>query len=272
MNALRRNTVTGKGISKRRGVNSGFTLVELLVVIAIIALLMSILMPALRIVREQARSIVCRANVRQLLYAWMMYSDDNDDKLVSGHPSVNGWANAGPGTLEQHKQMVREGLLWPYIKNVDVYHCPSDRRRKVPIHKNAWRTYSIAGGMNGVAAGSWEIIPYTRSTEIKRPGDKYVFLAECDIRGCNMGSWVLFPKRSQWVDPLGVWHRKNSNTLGFADGHVDMHTFRGRGFIEWNLWALYDINKFYFYRTPADDDEWDDFEYMLDHYPYKGLQ
>lgn len=275
MSALRRNTVTGKGITRRKGVNSGFTLVELLVVIAIIALLMSILMPALSAVREQARSIACRSNVRQLLYAWMMYRDENDDKLVNGHTANNCWVAAGNGQPGGDEQACKNGLLWPYIKNVDTYHCPSDKRKKIPAHKYGWRTYSITGGMNGVnPAGAWEIIPYTRYSEIKRPGDKYVFLAESDKRGYNNGSWVLYPRSRQWVDPLGVWHRDNGNTLGFADGHTEMRNFRGRGFIDWNLLALYEPAKFNFFRTPNknDPEEMADFEYMLDHYGYKSLQ
>jgi len=282
MSALRRNPVTEKGISRRKGVNSGFTLVELLVVIAIIALLMSILMPALSAAREQARSIACRANVRQLLYAWMMYRDENDDKLVNGHTANNCWVAAGNGLPGGDEQACKNGLLWPYIKNVDTYHCPSDKRKKIPAHKYGWRTYSITGGMNGVAAaGAWEIIPYTRYSEIKRPGDKYVFLAECDKRGYNNGSWVIGPNPSpkaqyglKWVDPLAVWHRDNGNTLGFADGHTEMRNFRGRGFIDWNLLALYEPAKFNFFRTPNknDPEEMADFEYMLDHYGYKSLQ
>jgi len=56
----------------------GFTLIELLVVIAIIALLMSILMPALARVREQARTIGCLANLRQWNFVAAMYTEDND--------------------------------------------------------------------------------------------------------------------------------------------------------------------------------------------------
>ena len=63
----------------------GFTLIELLVVIAIIAVLMGILMPALRSVRKQAAGSVCLSNQHQLVLAWIMYAQENDDKLVGGH-------------------------------------------------------------------------------------------------------------------------------------------------------------------------------------------
>ena len=59
----------------------GFTLVELLVVIAIIALLMSILMPALSRVKKQARSAACKMNLHQWSLIWSLYCDDNDRKF-----------------------------------------------------------------------------------------------------------------------------------------------------------------------------------------------
>jgi prepilin-type N-terminal cleavage/methylation domain-containing protein len=64
---------------------SGFTLIELLVVIAIIALLMGILMPALRKVREQAMSIVCQSNLRQWGVIFNTYTIDNDGLFMDGH-------------------------------------------------------------------------------------------------------------------------------------------------------------------------------------------
>ena len=62
-------------------VKTGFTLIELLVVIAIIAVLMGILMPALRRVREQGKRMTCRNQVRQQCVALLMYAQQNDNKM-----------------------------------------------------------------------------------------------------------------------------------------------------------------------------------------------
>jgi prepilin-type N-terminal cleavage/methylation domain-containing protein len=60
----------------------GFTLIELLVVIAIIALLLSILMPALQKTKAIAMQIVSTSNLRTLTLCWYLYAEDNDGKLV----------------------------------------------------------------------------------------------------------------------------------------------------------------------------------------------
>ena len=59
----------------------GFTLIELLVVIAIIALLMAVLIPAMNGAREQGKRAVCLNNLKGLVLAWLMYTDDNDSSL-----------------------------------------------------------------------------------------------------------------------------------------------------------------------------------------------
>jgi len=73
---------------------SGFTLIELLVVIAIIAVLMAILIPALRRVRGQARTVKCQANVRQWAQIFSIYISDNDGRFFTGDNSDLGlrWA------------------------------------------------------------------------------------------------------------------------------------------------------------------------------------
>jgi len=62
----------------------GFTLIELLVVIAIIALLMSILMPALQRVKNQAKGVICLERLRQWGVMWKLYCDNNNDRFLSG--------------------------------------------------------------------------------------------------------------------------------------------------------------------------------------------
>jgi hypothetical protein len=175
-------------------------------------------------------------------------------------------------SIELKKEYIKRGRLWPYVKSVDVYRCPSDRRKNSPYHRFAFRTYSIAGGMNGVLDNSWEIRPCKKYTDIRQPANKLVFIAECDPRGYNMGSWVIQPKTRQWVDPFGIWHRDNASTLSFADGHVDMHRWLSRGLVEWNLKALHNPATFAFYRPPQDNEELEDFEFILKAYAYKALQ
>jgi prepilin-type N-terminal cleavage/methylation domain-containing protein len=69
----------------------GFTLIELLVVISIIAVLMAIMMPSLRRVREQARMMGCLSNCRQWNYVTLMYTEDNDGKFYSGLGPIGYW-------------------------------------------------------------------------------------------------------------------------------------------------------------------------------------
>lgn len=97
----------------------GFTLIELLVVIAIIAILAAILFPVFARAREQARKTSCSSNLRQLGLGFAMYSQDYDERFCgiwSGD-----WDQNVP-----NRQINWAPAIYPYIKNKQVYVCPSD--------------------------------------------------------------------------------------------------------------------------------------------------
>lgn len=104
----------------------GFTLIELLVVIAIIAILAAILFPVFAKAREKARQSSCISNVKQIMTAVNMYSQDYDEVL----PCAYTWGYPDPWVFWPHQ-------LEPYIKSWDVYDCPSNPlkgRKNVNYH------------------------------------------------------------------------------------------------------------------------------------------
>ena len=122
----------------------GFTLIELLVVIAIIAILAAILFPVFAQARERARAISCLSNMRQLGLGLKMYNQDYDESYprCSFVGFDNNWRNA----------------VFPYVKSVDVYACPSNpagRRRDGAGAATAPGGKMASGyGMNAIAT-SW---------------------------------------------------------------------------------------------------------------------
>src|SRR5215471_1132094 len=130
--------------SRRVPQRSGFTLIELLVVIAIIAILAAMLLPALGKSKLKAQGVYCMNNHKQLANGWRMYTDDSSDVLpyastihpapdvTSNWPDKYGWSGAHMDFDPNNRanwdpsfdMMVRP--LWPYVKNQNVYKCPSD--------------------------------------------------------------------------------------------------------------------------------------------------
>ena len=107
-------------MSKRKG----FTLIELLVVIAIIAILAAILFPVFAQAREKARQTSCLSNMKQLGISLTMYAQDYD-----GTMPMTSW-ELGKLKAKIHWSY----LVQPYVKNVQIFVCPSDTHPVVPLN------------------------------------------------------------------------------------------------------------------------------------------
>lgn len=243
----------------------GLTLLEVLVVVGVISLLMALLIPALVRVRNQAQGTVCVQNLKTLSFAWLLYKDDNNDRIVGGQVGKypHDWVQRPTGAgsmLERQKEGIRQGTLYRYAgSDVGLYRCPADQRKLIP-GQIAYCSYSIAAGANGE---SWQdaYIQAERYSEILQPATKYIFVEEADPRGWNRGSWVLNPHGDTWVDPLAIWHSRARGTLGYADGHAEIHHWVDASSMEMSR------KQEFFYPVPAGQGA--DLQFMIGGFPQK---
>lgn len=103
----------------------GFTLVELLVVIGIIALLISMLLPALNKARDAAATVACASNLRQVGIAWTQYRMDNDDWIVPFSRKKSGFSSWAIQDADIVADARWFNLLEPYTKTYNIFNCPS---------------------------------------------------------------------------------------------------------------------------------------------------
>jgi len=143
----------------------GFTLIELLVVIAIIAVLMSILMPALQRVRKQAKVVSCLANLRQWNLTFAMYAEDNEGQFPSGETDEGFWWIA---QLEPRIQSYKLNPLWFCPSAKEPIRDENGRQIETFNIFNAWGIYTRADHgtlcADGIA-GSYGINGYVLSTD-----------------------------------------------------------------------------------------------------------
>jgi prepilin-type N-terminal cleavage/methylation domain-containing protein len=136
----------------KRGVRKhAFTLIELLVVIAIIAILAAILFPVFAQARDKARQAACLSNAKQLGLAVQMYTQDYDETFF-WQTDWNETVDVGAGFWgPKYTTYIRWPIAHlPYVKNKDVFSCPSDKDRQ-------GRSFVAAPGDPGGGGVPWPI-------------------------------------------------------------------------------------------------------------------
>ncbi len=212
-----------------------FTLIELLVVIAIIAILASMLLPAISRSKQTAQTIVCMGNMRQATQAMMLYTDDYDDWLP---PATENWRDGKWFTSWVHR-MVDAGFLVPEGNpntywgkaRVDILRCPS-RPGSIPaadkVGGNCWN-YNVPYEIFGITP----VDPWGNSNAAEPRATKLGELQRTDIT-CMLGEskdgnpnwwpWFWDPAAHGWNSSCG-WYiphmARNRCNISFADGHVD---------------------------------------------------
>ncbi|UCF44193.1 MAG: type II secretion system protein [Planctomycetota bacterium] len=183
----------------------GFTLVELLVVIAIIALLMSILMPALARVRNQAKAILCLSNLKQMGSAFAMYLDDNDCKFMRGYI-----LDTPP---DAHKRYWMEALRPYYGNEGDARLCP------VATKMGRSRGGVVTGGEYNTLGGKGSAWGYFSGEPCGSTTNPWPYVVACDYGSYSINGWLQDPEegKAMWISPQKDYNWRHCNLKGTAN-------------------------------------------------------
>jgi prepilin-type N-terminal cleavage/methylation domain-containing protein/prepilin-type processing-associated H-X9-DG protein len=231
---------------KRNAFQRGFTLIELLVVIAIIAILAGMLLPSLAKAKTKAQGIMCMNNGKQMMLAWRLYVDDNQEKLPSAWQGPGEWIGgnldfngSNPSNWDINKDLAKSPL-WIYCgKSAAIWRCPADRSTVKPttgpykgqatprvrsISMNAWFNGADAAGF-----GPPKFRVYKKMSDLVDPGPSrtWAFLDERED-SVNDGEFVVgmfgYPDQpAAWmmVDYPASYHNRAAG-FSFADGHSEI--------------------------------------------------
>jgi len=216
-----------------------FSLIELLVVMAVIAILASLLLPSLSSAQARGRQVACLNNLRQLELAWTMYLGEHNNTMPENKmtgtgllgcvSTTNSWV-IGNAQASADPLLIKQGSLYSYTPNTQVYRCPADRSTIFDASAPRERSYSmdsyLNGGLDVRIYGGYlpgNVIRY--SDLLPSPSKVFVLLDESQAI-IDDGVFLLYR------DPADFWqngpshrHSQGAN-LSFADGHCERWKWR----------------------------------------------
>jgi prepilin-type N-terminal cleavage/methylation domain-containing protein len=155
----------------------GFTLIELLVVIAIIALLLSILMPALQKVKYIARRVQCMTNIKSQSLVQKLYANDYDGKFHSHNDFSPEYVRSGDSPVSLYAAMI------DYIDDVDMMECPL--MKEVSKGGVPWVLPDFYDPSPN-SYGAWQAVPPEEMlTKVKNIASSYMWMANFTIAGAD---------------------------------------------------------------------------------------